>query len=260
MASLAFPSISELATLANGTTYNSVYIESKQGKPYILFLHGFPSSSFDWRHQISFFANLGYGVFAPDLLGYGGTDKPTGLEPYKQKQMSEDLVHLLDHHQIEEVIGIDSSTSIIYAADPDVFRDHLCPIGGIQNFYEKNMTGPLPDWISEREIVIHKQIFSPNNGGFRGGLNWYRAQIGNWNAADEKGVPPERYHTDKPTLLITCTRDYVAIPSIMENDTRAFAKDLVVESLDCGHWVQLQKAKEVNESLKRFIEKLPLKV
>ncbi|KAL8778834.1 MAG: hypothetical protein Q9213_007226 [Squamulea squamosa] len=152
---------------------------------------------------------------------------------------------------------IDNSTSIIYAADPDTFRNHLCPIGGIQNFFEKKMTGPLPDWISEPEIAIHKQIFSADNGGYRGGLNWYRAQIGNLNAADEKDVPPERCHTDKPTLLVACTRDYVAIPSIMEDNTKAFAKTLEVESLDCGHWVQLEKAKEVNEILKRFIEKLP---
>lgn len=106
MASLVSPSNSRLTCLANGTTYDSVLIEPKQNKPYILFLHGFPASSYEWRHQISFFSDLGYGVFVPDLLGYGGTDKPSQLEPYKLKQMSEDVVSLLDHHDIKEAIGV----------------------------------------------------------------------------------------------------------------------------------------------------------
>ena len=106
MASQASLENSKLTRLPNGTTYDSVLIDPKQDKAYLLFLHGFPSSSYDWRHQISFFSSLGYGVLAPDLLGYGGTDKPSQLEPYKLKQMSEDIIGLLDHHGIKEVIGV----------------------------------------------------------------------------------------------------------------------------------------------------------
>ncbi|KAL8873180.1 MAG: hypothetical protein Q9215_001687 [Flavoplaca cf. flavocitrina] len=329
MASLVSPGNSKLTRLQNGTTYDSVLIESNQDKPYILFLHGFPSSSYDWRHQIYFFSKLGYGVLAPDLLGYGGTDKPTELERYKLKQMSEDINGLLDCYHITKVIAIghdwgsfllsrlanfhperiiayvfldvgykppsgdfnvdiineltrrefgypmfgywhffnssgaaeimtnqiESSTAIIYPADPNALKEHLCPLGAVQKFYQNEMTGPLPNWMSKSEMENHKQIFSPENGGYRGGLNWYKAHMLNLNSDDEKNVPSDRLQTDKPALLVVCTKDCVAIPSMQEQDMRAFASDVMVESLDCGHWVQLEKANEVNEIVTSFIEK-----
>ena len=106
MASIAFPDISETLRLANGTTYNYVHVKPQGNKPYTLFLHGFPSSSYDWRRQIPFLQKLGYGVIAPDLLGYGNTDKPSALESYRLKRMCEDLASILDHHQIKEVIAV----------------------------------------------------------------------------------------------------------------------------------------------------------
>ncbi|KAF2740133.1 alpha/beta-hydrolase, partial [Polyplosphaeria fusca] len=70
-------------------------------KPTILFLHGFPSSSFDWHNQITYFAGKGYGVIAPDLLGYGSTTAPTSLEPYTFKSMTEDIISILKHCQVD---------------------------------------------------------------------------------------------------------------------------------------------------------------
>lgn len=154
---------------------------------------------------------------------------------------------------------IESSTAIIFPANPDIWLEYLCPSGGIRKFYEKEMTGPLPDWISESEIAIYEQIFSADNGGYRGGLNWYKTQMANLNSTDEMAVPSDRRQTDKAALLVACTKDYVGIPSMQEESTRMFANDLEVESLDCGHWVQLEKANEVNEILKSFIEKRLLK-
>ena len=65
-------------------------------KPTILFLHGFPSSSFDWRKQFDYFASRGYGILAPDLLGFGGSDKPSNPEAYTLKKQATELVGLLD--------------------------------------------------------------------------------------------------------------------------------------------------------------------
>lgn len=106
MASLAFPNISRTTRFANGTTYSYVFIEPEGNRPYILFFHGFPSSSYDWRHQISFFQKAGYGVIVPDLLGYGGTDKPSTLEAYRLKLMSDDVASILDHHHIKDVLAV----------------------------------------------------------------------------------------------------------------------------------------------------------
>jgi soluble epoxide hydrolase/lipid-phosphate phosphatase len=73
---------------------------------YILFLHGFPSSSYDWRHQIKFFSAKGYGIIAPDLLGYGDTDKSLDFQLYSGKGMAQDVKDILVHENIAKVIGV----------------------------------------------------------------------------------------------------------------------------------------------------------
>ena len=45
------------------------------GKPLVL-VHGFGASIGHWRQNIPVLANAGYQVFAVDLLGFGGSDKP----------------------------------------------------------------------------------------------------------------------------------------------------------------------------------------
>ncbi len=44
--------------------------------PLVLLCHGFPEIALSWRHQIDALAALGFHVVAPDLPGYGRTDKP----------------------------------------------------------------------------------------------------------------------------------------------------------------------------------------
>ncbi|KAF2245422.1 alpha/beta-hydrolase [Trematosphaeria pertusa] len=99
MAAGGFPDHCTTINLPTGLTYTCVHYlkPSKSSKRTILFLHGFPSSSYDWHHQIKHFADKGYGVIAPDLLGYGGTTSPTSLEPYKLKNMSDDIMAILKH-------------------------------------------------------------------------------------------------------------------------------------------------------------------
>ena len=93
-------------TTSRNFVYSYVNIPPKQGDTYLLFLHGFPSSSYDWRYQIPYFANKGYGIIAPDTLGYGGTSKPLSAEAYKGRAMAEDMYEILKYEKIESVIGI----------------------------------------------------------------------------------------------------------------------------------------------------------
>ncbi len=53
---------------------NIFYLESGKGNPVVL-LHGWPTSSYLWRNIISFLAKRRR-VIAPDLIGYGLSDKP----------------------------------------------------------------------------------------------------------------------------------------------------------------------------------------
>jgi pimeloyl-ACP methyl ester carboxylesterase len=58
---------------ANGTRFHVAEL----GKgPLVLLLHGFGQFWWSWRHQIAALAAAGYRVAAPDLRGYGASDKP----------------------------------------------------------------------------------------------------------------------------------------------------------------------------------------
>ncbi|TVY82821.1 Epoxide hydrolase A [Lachnellula suecica] len=107
MATIGFSANAKSINLPSGTAYTYVYFPKTDPSKYtLLFLHGFPSSSYDWLHQISYFSSKGYGVLAPDLLGYGGTDKPDALEPYVFKTMAADIDALLEVENIEQVHAV----------------------------------------------------------------------------------------------------------------------------------------------------------
>lgn len=48
----------------------------------VLMLHGEPSWSYLYRHMIPVVAAAGHRVIAPDLIGFGKSDKPTALQDY----------------------------------------------------------------------------------------------------------------------------------------------------------------------------------
>ncbi|KAI1932862.1 hypothetical protein LOZ12_000267 [Ophidiomyces ophidiicola] len=107
MASLAFPSLAKKATLSDGTTYGYVAVPaSTASKTTFLLLHGYPSSSHDWRHQIAFLQKAGYGVIVPDLLGYGDTDKPTDLTAYRMKTMCAHMAEILDLENVSRAVAV----------------------------------------------------------------------------------------------------------------------------------------------------------
>jgi pimeloyl-ACP methyl ester carboxylesterase len=80
----------------------AVYEEGK-GYPVVL-CHGFPELAFSWRHQVPALAEAGFRAIAPDLRGYGRTDKPADIEAYDIIHLANDLAGLLDALQIEKAV------------------------------------------------------------------------------------------------------------------------------------------------------------
>jgi soluble epoxide hydrolase/lipid-phosphate phosphatase len=94
-------------TTSRDLTYGYIHIPPSQPqKQYLLFLHGFPSGSHDWRYQIAYFFAKGYGIIAPDCLGYGQSAKPLNTALYNGKGMAADIHDILKHEGIESVIGV----------------------------------------------------------------------------------------------------------------------------------------------------------
>src|SRR5256885_11591938 len=80
-------------------------VEQGEGRPVIL-CHGFPELWYSWRHQLPALADAGYRVIAPDLRGYGDSDKPTKVEDYGIKPLTDDLLGLLDEAGRDKAIFV----------------------------------------------------------------------------------------------------------------------------------------------------------
>jgi len=60
---------------ANGARFHYAEHGPADGQ-LVLLLHGFPEFWWSWRHQLVALGDAGYHAVAPDLRGYGGSDKP----------------------------------------------------------------------------------------------------------------------------------------------------------------------------------------
>jgi len=69
--------------------------EEGQG-PLVVLLHGWPESWYSWRHQLRALADAGYHAVAPDMRGYGESDKPLEVAAYDIHHLTADIVGILD--------------------------------------------------------------------------------------------------------------------------------------------------------------------
>ena len=87
-----YPNINQRRVETNGISLNI----AEQGEgPLVLMLHGFPESWYSWRHQFSALAEAGYHAVAPDMRGYGESDKPFEIEAYNQVEVVNDIIGLI---------------------------------------------------------------------------------------------------------------------------------------------------------------------
>jgi pimeloyl-ACP methyl ester carboxylesterase len=121
---MSWPGITERRIGTNGIELNIA--ESGEG-PLVLLLHGFPESWYSWRHQFKPLADAGYHVVAPDMRGYGKSDKPSAIEAYNQVEVVNDIIGLVPALGYENavVIGHDWGAPTAWATalnHPDVVR------------------------------------------------------------------------------------------------------------------------------------------
>ena len=62
----------------------------------VILLHGFPQTSYEWRHQIRALAEAGFRAVAPDQRGYSPGARPLAVEDYALPLLVEDVLGLAD--------------------------------------------------------------------------------------------------------------------------------------------------------------------
>lgn len=77
------------------------YLDAGNGDNVILLVHGVPTNSWLYVKVANKLVAKGYRVIAPDLLGYGASDKPDGYEVYNHQNQAKRLLALMDSLKIE---------------------------------------------------------------------------------------------------------------------------------------------------------------
>jgi pimeloyl-ACP methyl ester carboxylesterase len=101
---------------------------AEQGEgPLIILCHGFPECWYSWRHQLPALAQAGFRAVAPDLRGYGRSDRPEELEKYTILHDIGDIVGLVDALGAQQAViaGHDVGATMAWQAAllrPDRFR------------------------------------------------------------------------------------------------------------------------------------------
>lgn len=311
----------------DGLTQN--ILEAGEG-PLVLLIHGFPELAISWRAQVQALAAAGFHAVAPDMRGYGASEKPEQVQDYSITALVGDMVDLV--RALGEtscvVIGHDWGAPVAWHCAlmrPDLFR---AVVGLSVPFQPRRVQGPptaamttiskrlgrgdlyisrfqasdahapmdadpdqalrkmfyaydgatpdrrqstgffaegvdlmgsiaddatLPPWMSEAHFREYVDAFTA--GGFRAPLDWYRNLDRNW--ADTAWLQDKRIEV--PAGFIVGERDPVrhyAGPA--EAAMKDWAPDLRMQAVvtGAGHWIQQERAAEVNGLLLGMIATL----
>ena len=74
----------------------SARADGPTGGELVLLLHGFPETSYEWRHQLPALAAAGYRAVAPDQRGYASGARPENVDAYKIGELASDAVGFAD--------------------------------------------------------------------------------------------------------------------------------------------------------------------
>src|ERR1700737_395159 len=81
-----------------------LHVAEKGAGPLVVLCHGFPESWYSWRHQLRGLAEAGFHAVAPDMRGYGQTERPEAIDQYTLLHVVGDMVGLLDVLGAEEAV------------------------------------------------------------------------------------------------------------------------------------------------------------
>jgi len=100
--------------------------------PAVVLCHGFPELAYSWRHQLTALADAGFRAIAPNQRGYPGSSQPAAIDQYGLKELTGDLVGLLDALEIERAVfvGHDWGGFVAWAM-PIVHPDRCLGVVGV---------------------------------------------------------------------------------------------------------------------------------
>src|SRR5262249_41798396 len=131
--------------------------------PLVVLCHGFPESWYSWRHQLAALAAAGFRAVAPDMRGYGQTDRPDEIDQYTLLHLVGDILGLIDALGAETAVvaGHDWGAPVAWHAAllrPDRFR---AVIGLSVPFRSRLEVRPTVGMPRSDDAVFYQLYFQP---------------------------------------------------------------------------------------------------
>lgn len=257
-------------------------LDEGEGDP-VLLLHGFPDSSHVWRHQVPALVRGGKRVLAPDLRGFGESDRPEDVESYAVRLSVADMVAVLDTLGLGrvDVVGHDWGAGVAWALAafvPDRVGRLVVMSVGHPNAIRRpsieqrekawyqllfQFTGVAEklircdDWRLLREVLAgagdldrYVADFS-RPGALTAALNWYRANARPDQELERTLSFPK---VATPTLGLWSSGDrYLTEDGMVDSAAHVTGPWRYERVEGASHWLQLDEPDRVNALLLEFL-------
>lgn len=251
--------------------------------PLVLLLHGFPEHWWSWRSQLSALRDAGYWAIAPDMRGYGQSDKPYEVGEYEVEKLAGDVAGVIRAVGRKKaiVVGHDWGGVIAWAfamEHPDMLErlailnvpHPLQMLKGLKTAKQLKKSWymfffqlpKIPELaIAKDDYAMVRKTFAIDGvpadeieryvealripGVVRSAVNYYRASI----RRVASGRTPKMKVIEQPVLVIWGDRDRHLGKEMAEPPPRFVPHARTVHLPDASHWVQRDEPARVNELL-----------
>nr|WP_299345177.1 alpha/beta hydrolase [Allomuricauda sp.] len=262
-------------------------IDGKEEDELVIFLHGWPETSYMWKKLMSSLSKKGFYCVAPNLRGYSKEACPKEIEQYSLDKLAKDVVGIFKslNKQNFHLVGHDWGALIGWKLSHD-HQDKILSWTGIsvphpQSFgkamvmdeeqikmsqYVKNFQIPnLPEeqirkddfktlrklWehCPDDQIEDYLKVFSEPNQ-LTATLNYYRSNYKLLKSAVQTEILGDIH---VPTLFIWGNKD-IAIGSSSVSEHHQYMKnEYEFLELDSGHWLIQTKYQELKKAITNHI-------
>lgn len=267
--------------LINDINYH-VYDEGDSDQV-VLLLHGMPDTSGMWSHQAAALVKAGFRVIAPDMLGYGETDKPQDVERYAADNILADMLALIAHLQLPtmDLVGHDWGAFVsweLVLLKPELFKKHVTLAVGHPGlmFGDMSMESVKENWYmylntqqhtaelyAQNDFKFMRESFLPSHPeldevtsrmadplAMNAMLNWDRAnQVASFYLAHARGEL-EYGNCKVPTMGVWSSGDVYLWESWMTKTEQLMDAQWRYERIEgASHWMMLDEPEAVTNLL-----------
>ncbi|MDA0264982.1 MAG: alpha/beta fold hydrolase [Chloroflexi bacterium] len=262
---------------------NIRYVEAGDG-PVVVLLHGLAASLLTWYCNIDALADAGYRVIAPDLPGYGDSDKPNHLE-YDPSSAAEFIFDLSQELGLERFSLVGSSAGGViaglFAMEHPEMVDKLALVGSggfgrnvawflrlisvpvvgglVYQPWLNNKLGVTKHMFHRPPAILEKLLPEMERtktlpGARLAMLRSIRSSINVWGLRKEGYILDGLKNSTVPLMTVWGAADKIIPVSHAEAARRGLPESSVRIIPECGHWPQMERPDLFNPMLTDFLE------